>query len=119
MHVDRSFKIGCTLCVHNPKNSGFYGLFFCDLSNYKHKSYVHIQLSPKQQLYTSYVILPVFLDPYTGEYAPPKDIINSPNHGNHHHQHQNHNRYQQQRNHRLIEEEQQKRIDINRKTEKA
>lgn len=41
---------------------------------YKHKSFVHTQLDPKEKVSSLFVLLPVFHDHTTNEYGKPKDL---------------------------------------------
>ncbi|KAG2204364.1 hypothetical protein INT47_009406 [Mucor saturninus] len=68
-------EVDYVMCIHYPKHSGPYGLCFCDLNRYKQKEFVIDQLDPHQVLEDIYVMLPVFIDPFTNEYARPKDLI--------------------------------------------
>ncbi|KAI7884485.1 uncharacterized protein EV154DRAFT_427967 [Mucor mucedo] len=74
-HVSFTTSVDYAMCIHYPKHSGHYGLCFCDLNRYKQKEFVIDQLDPHQVLEDIYVMLPVFIDPLTNEYARPKDLI--------------------------------------------
>lgn len=63
------------MCIHYPKHSGHYDLCFCDLKRYKQKDFLIDQLESKDVLEDIHVLLPVFIDSLTNEYAKPKDLI--------------------------------------------
>ncbi|KAI7903918.1 uncharacterized protein BX663DRAFT_349153 [Cokeromyces recurvatus] len=69
-------KTNISACIHYPTLSNHYGLYFCNLRNYKHKNFVHLQLDyDDDDVSNLYVMLPIFRNPRTNEYDPPKDMI--------------------------------------------
>ncbi|ORY94101.1 hypothetical protein BCR43DRAFT_495868 [Syncephalastrum racemosum] len=62
-------------CIHYPTESGYYGLYFCDIERYAHKEYIDLLDDPLRPLY---VLLPVFKDANTGNYRKPKDLLDVP-----------------------------------------
>lgn len=61
-------------CIHYPRKSEEYGLYFCNVNDYKYKSMIHTKLEPGEAG-NMHVILPVFIDQETNEYAKPKDLM--------------------------------------------
>jgi hypothetical protein len=59
-------------CIHYPEKSAHYGLYFCTLNQYRHKSFVYTNELETNDLN---VILPVFIDKTTQEYGRPKDLL--------------------------------------------
>ncbi|KAG1501432.1 hypothetical protein G6F45_003261 [Rhizopus arrhizus] len=71
--------IGCHLkrmvvpCIHYPRESDPYKLYFCLVNTYKYQSLIDLrQLSSCEE---AYVVLPVFFNQEKQEHDPPKDMI--------------------------------------------
>lgn len=60
-------------CIHYPRESDPYKLYFCLVNTYKYQSLIDLrQLSSCEE---AYVVLPVFFNQEKQEHDPPKDMI--------------------------------------------
>ncbi|KAG1350740.1 hypothetical protein G6F62_003176 [Rhizopus arrhizus] len=76
--IQKTF-IGCYLkrmvvpCIHYPRESDPYKLYFCPMNTYKYQSLIDLRrLSSCEE---TYVALPVFFNQEKQEHDPPKDMI--------------------------------------------
>lgn len=61
-------------CIHYPGQSEEYGLYFCDLLDYRYRGVVPPGMN-HDETKDMCIMLPVFIDKDTNKYAKPKDLI--------------------------------------------